>query len=331
MEKKWITYLSIFLSFWIWVLFWVRIQSDTFEEKNIFVTRTWTGYLINPLLECELSTFWSNQKYIPFESEVKKRIQDEILSKNPDIHFSLYFRNLRNGPWFGIGENDDFAPASLMKLPVAISYMKWSEYLPEVKTFAFTGISDWLDTQNILPEKSVIPGKLYSLDDLIKFSLAYSDNNANETLTTHLPRDIIYKVFADLDLPIIEKLESWKNDYVSVKEYASFFRILYNASYLSDINSSYLLDIMTHSSMTWGIRESIPNDIVVAHKFWERRIPNQDGTYTSQFHDCGVIYYTNYPYIICMMTKGGDNIPHLEEIVKDASSIVYKEIRKRYK
>ncbi|GAB0174785.1 MAG: hypothetical protein HHAS10_06640 [Candidatus Altimarinota bacterium] len=332
MKKNGISLLVTLVAFGIGIFFGIQIQSDNFEEKNIFVERTGTGYLVNPLIECELSTFGSNQKYIPFENDVKKRIKNEILSKNPDLQMSLYFRNLRNGPWFGIGEDEDFAPASLMKLPVAVSYMKWSEYVQEVKTFAFTGIADSMYIQNIPPEKMVIPGKLYSLNELIELSLAYSDNNANETLSSHLPRDIIYKVFNDLDLPIIGKLEAGENDYISVKEYASFFRILYNASYLSDVDSSFLLDIMTRSAMSGGIRASIPNDIIVAHKFGERRIQNADNTtYISQFHDCGIVYYADYPYIVCIMTKGGDSIPRLEKIVENASSIIFEEIRKRYK
>ncbi len=87
------------------------------------------------------------------------------------------------------------------------------------------------------------------MSELMKYSLIYSDNNANETLLRYLPKEIIYKVFTDLSLPIIDKLEAAKDDYISVREYASFFRILYNASYLSDINSSFLLEIMTQSAI----------------------------------------------------------------------------------
>ena len=285
--------------------------------------------MINPLLECELSTFWSNQKYIPFENETKSLIQKEIQSKNPDLSFSLYFRNLRNGPWFGINEDTDFAPASLMKLPVAIAYLKWGEYNPEIWKLTLTWVADTTDDQNIVPKESITIGKAYKIEELIRFALIYSDNSANETLIESLPKDIIYKVFTDLSLPIIAQLEAGENDYISVKEYASFFRVLYNASYLTDGNSSYLLDILSQSSMTWAIRASIPDDIIVAHKFWERRLQNPDGSFTAQFHDCGIIYYSNYPYILCVMTKWSDDLPRLQKIVKDTSSIVFDEIRKR--
>lgn len=330
MYKKVGVVFIIIAAFFLWREMEKMLNKADFQDTKIHVDRTGTGYLINPLLECELSTFGSNQKYIPFESDAKNRIQKEIIDKNKDLQFALYFRNLRNGPWFWIDEETDYAPASLMKLPIAISYMKWSEYMPEIRNATFSWVIDIIDVQNIKPTESVVAGNTYSLDELIKFSLIFSDNNANETLLSHLPKDIIYKVFTDLNLPIIDKLEAWTNDYISVKEYASFFRVLYNASYLSDLNSSYLLDVLSKSAMTWAIRASVPNDIVVAHKFWERRLPNPDWSYTSQFHDCGIVYHPNYPYVICIMTKWWDNIPRLERLVKDTSAIIFDEINKRY-
>jgi beta-lactamase class A len=321
----------IIFAFLLWIWFDRLIHGDHFEEEKIHMERAGTGYLINPLLECELSTVWSNQKYIPFENETKNRIENEVVSKNRDIYLSLYFRNLRNGPWFGINEDADFSPASLMKLPVALSYLKWSEYVPGIKTSIFTWVVDTEYIQNITPEASIKAWEPYSMSELMKYSLVYSDNNANETLIRYLPKEILYKVFNDLSLPIIDKLEAGTDDYISVKEYASFFRMLYNASYLSDLDSSFLLDILTQSTIKSGLRWSIPSDITVAHKFWERRIINPDNTtFTSQFHDCGIVYYSNYPYIICIMTKWGDDIPRLEKIVEDTSRIIFEEIKKRY-
>lgn len=330
MYKKLFVILAIIASFFLGKYLENMRMLNQFEDKDIHVERSWSWSLINPLLECELSTYGSNQKYIPFEDETKKKIQSDIVSKNSDIKISLYFRNLRNGPWFWLDEEKYFAPASLMKLPVAIAYMKWSEYVPDIRNSFLSWVIDTSDEQNIVPNQSVQQWSSYKIDDLIKYALIYSDNNANETLNRNLPKDIILKVFNDLNLPIIEQLEKWENDYISVKEYASFFRVLYNASYLSDTNSYYLLDILSHSAMTWAIRASIPADITVAHKFWERRIQNPDLTFTSQFHDCGIVYYPNYPYIICIMTKWWDDMKRLEWIVEKTSEIVFSEIKKRY-
>jgi beta-lactamase class A len=300
------------------------------NQESIWEDRSGTGGLINPLLECEVSTYGNNQKYIPFESEVKKQIMTEVVWKNPDLHVSVYFRNLRNGPWFGIGENAEFSPASLMKLPVTMAYAKWSESVQDVFSRSLTGILETSSSQNTVVENLIEPGKPYSVDELIQHSLVNSDNNANLTLLKNIPIDMLLRVFRELNIPVIDEISAWKEEFITVKEYASFFRILYNASYLSREKSLYLLEIMTHSSMMDGIRWSIPLDIAVAHKFWERRIRWDEGTYVSQYHDCGIIYYEQYPYILCIMTKGGDDISRLENIVEQVSTLIFEVIRERY-
>ena len=91
-----------------------------------------SGYeFINPLVECETDTIDNNQKYLPFEKELTRKIE-EIENAHPDTHLSLYFRNLKNGPWFGINENASFSPASLMKLPILLMYLKWKEEDPNI-------------------------------------------------------------------------------------------------------------------------------------------------------------------------------------------------------
>ncbi|MDQ5968539.1 MAG: beta-lactamase class [Patescibacteria group bacterium] len=39
----------------------------------------------------------------------------------------IYVRNLNNGPWFGINENEKYSPASMMKVPILITFLKWIE------------------------------------------------------------------------------------------------------------------------------------------------------------------------------------------------------------
>ena len=45
---------------------------------------------------------------------------------------SVYFRDLQYGPTFGIDEYSKFSPASLLKLPMMISYLSLSEDNPDI-------------------------------------------------------------------------------------------------------------------------------------------------------------------------------------------------------
>lgn len=44
----------------------------------------------------------------------------------------VYVRNLNNGPWFGINENEKYSPASLMKVPILMTFLKWIELDPSI-------------------------------------------------------------------------------------------------------------------------------------------------------------------------------------------------------
>ncbi|MDO8560151.1 MAG: serine hydrolase [bacterium] len=57
---------------------------------------------------------------------------------------------------------------------------------------------------------------------------------------------------------------------MSVKDYASFFRILYNASYLNREQSERALGLMTKTRFRDGIIAGVPAGRPVAHKFGER-------------------------------------------------------------
>ncbi len=288
--------------------------------------------LINPLIECEIQNLSSQQKYIPFEKTLRDDIESSIMSKNPGISISLYFRNMRNGPWFGINEKSEYAPASLMKLPIAISYLKWVEIDPSIWDKKLIGVYETSSTQNISPTEHISEWSGYTIDELIRYALVYSDNDANRTLMNNISPENLFRVFRELWIPIIQELEEWKDDYISVKEYASFFRILYNASYLSRSSSEYLLTVMSESEYKRWIWKPIPADTAVSHKFWERwYIDSTTGEMNYEFHDCGIVYYEKYPYLLCVMTKWDTSLEVLEGIVEEVSEMTYKTISNIYK
>ena len=117
--------ISISLGFSIGTLYPSNIQSDEGIRTHQ------AGYLYtNPLLECENNGSFAKQKYIPFEKITLQKIQENMSQNHSGVLLSVYFRNLNNGPWFGIRENEKYIPASLMKLTLLISYMKWWEEDP---------------------------------------------------------------------------------------------------------------------------------------------------------------------------------------------------------
>jgi beta-lactamase class A len=110
-----------------------------------------------------------------------------------------------------------------------------------------------------------------------------------------------------------------------VKGYSSIFRLLYNSSFLDTENSEKLLATLSESSFNQGLRQGVPENIKISHKFGEREITK---TGEKQLHDCGIIYYPTNPYLLCVMTKGKD-FKELTRIIGHISSEVYKEFDSR--
>ncbi len=111
---------------------------------------------------------------------------------------------------------------------------------------------------------------------------------------------------------------------ITVREYSSLFRQLYNASYLSPKMSEEALKLLTRTKFTSGLVAGVPSGVKIAHKFGELGLPNGQ----RQLHDCGIIYYPGNPYLLCVMTKGSDS-NMLAAIIQSISARVYKEVDSR--
>ena len=153
-----------------------------------------SGYnFINPLLECEIQSNWDRQKYIPFETETINRIKKEVIETHSGMTIGIYVRNLNNGPWFGINEDEKYSPASLMKVPILITFLKWIESDPNILTRKILVNDDENgSTQYFKPAKKLIIGKEYTVKELLEQMIIYSDNSAMNILANIMPIDFLY-------------------------------------------------------------------------------------------------------------------------------------------
>lgn len=306
----------LFVSFFSGVYFSKKfsqnVSSDSLDLKSK-VERREEGYtFINPLLECEYENSQGNTSLKNIKTATQK-----ILDKYPDDSISLYYRDLSNGPWYGIRENENFAPQSLLKLPVAISYIKISELNSSILQNKIA-YSEPIES-NLNPEDDLILGESYEVEFLIKRILKLSDNIAFNLLASHISQEQLLKTHDDLG--IVFPSNETPTDFVSVRSYSSLFRVLYNSSYLYRQNSEYLLKILSETEFKDGLVAGIPKEIVVSHKFGILNKENE----IKQLHDCGIVYAPDKPYILCVMTKG-KNLDELKIIIKEISSAIYQSV-----
>lgn len=275
---------------------------------------------INPLLECEVYPEISST-LTPFEDKLDRYIES-VLTNGRVSDVSVYYRDLVNGPWIGINEEKKFSPASLLKVPLMMSILHMSDQNPSFleQEFTFQSTQDNHKSQLIPPEKVMEVGKNYSVSQLLERMIMYSDNDAANVLALSIPQAEFFRPYNELGLPA-PRMNSGEY-FITVVDYASFFRVLYNSTYLDREESERALSLLSTTAFKKGLVAGVPENIRVSHKFGERQWEDSN---EQQLHDCGIIYHPVRPYILCVMTKGKDT-ERLTEVTRSISKISYDEV-----
>lgn len=309
----WIIVINVLL---MTFFFWYLKQDD--NKWTEVRENSWYKH-INPLLECNTWIWYYNPKDVKWKIDDFIWYQTDLWKIN---YLAYYVRLLNNWATFWVNENELFVPASLLKIPIWIAYYKKLEndrkygenkiFVDKI-LFAVNERNFWEDT--------IKTWNTYTIYQLIYEALVNSDNIAANLLLEYIWRDEIYKIYKDLWLWVIDfdKPDSLK---ISVKDYSTFFRVLYNASYLNRESSEEILSILLQWSFTSWIRRLIPDWVEIANKFWEREIIE---TWEKQLHDCWIIYKPNNPYMICIMSRW-NNFDELSYTIQMVSKMIFDDI-----
>ena len=279
---------------------------------------------VSPLLACGDNSINSTSEYKTLESTIKQIISQKTeAGKITDA--SVYLRN-PTGAWLGVNENTEYAPASLLKVPLMIAYYKLSESKPEILTqqLFYDGKKDDNASETFKNAHAITRG-WYSVDDLITAMAGYSDNNATLILKKNMDPKMLTEVYNDLGLPVATN-ENPVAQSISAREYSYFFRVLYNATYVSPEHSEKALEILTGQDFPEGIQATVPSSVPISQKFGERSLLTPSGEVISrELHDCGIVYDTNATYLLCIMTRGRD-FNDLVDVIQSIGKAAYQHI-----
>lgn len=230
---------------------------------------------------------------------------------------SVYLKDFSQNEWMTINEEEKFEPGSLFKVPILIAYLKMNEEHPGVLDKELLYNQPFNIGKNVAySSKTIQLGKAYKIRELLKYMIAYSDNNATALLNNNLKADVLIKLFKDLELEIPNV--SAKQYFFTTKQYSLFMRAIYNAAYLTIDDSEYAAELLSKSEFNDGIRKGVPASIKMAHKFGESGNPIE-----KQLHESAIVYNNDKPYLLTVMTKGKDNAS-LSKLIGEISSVVYK-------
>jgi beta-lactamase class A len=143
-----------------------------------------------------------------------------------------------------------------------------------------------------------------------------------------LPSNRLEKTFNDLS---VEYDPHQQEDSLSLHSFAAFFRVLCNASYLSEEMSEKALRYLSKTSFRTGMVAGVPPNVDIASKHGGRTVSvsaEGNGKAQSQLHEFGIIYHPNRPFLLGIMVRG-ENFDHLTTTLRDITHLVYEEVDKQ--
>lgn len=280
---------------------------------------------INPLLFCsdqEISNY-NNSLTLTMEKRLRSYLE-KAEKQGLAAEASVYYRDLNDGPWVLINGTMRTVPASLLKVPTALAIYKHAEQDPAflAKRLALEEATDPNSEQYFTPKNAVKSGEPYTVKQLVELMLKDSDNGALYLLGTTLPVQNFTDSYSDLGIPVPTEMAPGYT--VSARTFASFFRVLFNSSYLEHDTSEYLLSVLADSSFSQGLRAGLPPTIQVADKFGEFRVTETD----LRLNDCGIVYRPSDPYILCVLTRG-ENYDNLASVISTISKTVFETLEEQ--
>jgi beta-lactamase class A len=242
---------------------------------------------------------------------------DQAIAQGVLTRASVYVSHTRSSDWFSLNPNERYNPGSLLKIPTMMTILKMAEGDDELLAtrWRFERVPP-MPAAAFPPSRAIVPGRAYTVQELLEYTILVSDNLSNAVLLQHIDNSRVEDLMTRLGLPKVDRRMPGYS--LTPEEYAAILKALYNVAYLSPESSEYAMDLLLNTEFSAGLRKGVPNGVEMAHKFGEWKLPG-----AGQFHEAGIVYGENGPYIIVVMTEGPDVLA-LPEVVAGVSSMVYQ-------
>jgi beta-lactamase class A len=288
----------------------VIIRNTTLREAGY--------HYINPILLCNVNPPDEVNEDKALTSKIRSVINQ---SQNSANDISAYVLQFKVGKWAGVDINEQYSPASMLKVPTMMAILKYTEthegFLS--KQIYFDGSFDDNTAQNYRPADFIKAKHTYTIDQLLTYMIVYSDNNATRLLNGVIDQSSLTELYIDLGI----QLPAASVDFMSTKTYAMFLRILYGSTYLTREMSEKALKLLSANDFPQGLYAGVPQGVEIAQKYGERQVFNPDGTlFQRELHDCGIVYAPTGPYVLCVMTRGED-FGQMSTLIQKISKVVY--------
>ena len=203
-----------------------------------------------------------------------------------------------------------------------LTYLRMDEANPGIlnKKLSFDSPQEFIPNQTYNSQQIQL-GKSYTIKELLKYMIAYSDNNATYLLNKNVDMKMFQKLFTEINIPLKDIQNG--NIKLDVAHCSQLLKVIYNSAFLSVDHSEFAAELLAQCDFKEGMVKGLPPNTVIAHKFGEMG----DAT-TRQLHETGIIYLNNSSYLLTIMTKGYA-IDKLPSVIADITAMTYAEMTKK--
>ncbi|NCC51999.1 MAG: serine hydrolase [Spartobacteria bacterium] len=245
-------------------------------------------------------------------------LREQLLIRLDDAQgqYSVYIEDLAGGTTLGLRPDVSYPAWSLLKIVVLATVLNKidegalsiDQAMPAPKTDQ--------SSPPIFAETAPMPEEP-TIHDLLVRLICYSDNAASFQLAKLFTAAEFQENLARLGLPQTPPGQP-RNALpdISARQFAQALRTLFFSAYLSPELSTFALQLMAASIYGSQIQTGLPPEISVAHMVGF----NAD---SGDFHDCGIIYLPNRPYILCVMSARNTR-EQSDQVIADLSRLVYQ-------
>ncbi|MDR9757311.1 MAG: serine hydrolase [Thermoanaerobacterales bacterium] len=240
---------------------------------------------------------------------LEKEIIDLIDQKQGT--YGVYVMDLNTGQICGVNEDTVFHAASTFKVPVNLYLF---QQIAEGKINPHKKLiykeKHYEGGTGILQYKKY--GSRYTIQELAKYSIVYSDNVATNMLLELLGKKNVKKMMSDLGGHIVD----YSKNTTCPRDMAIYLEALLQFNEEHPDEGELLIKYLKNTVFNDRIPPLLPEGTEVAHKI---------GNWPAQgsYHDVGIVYHPSHPYIISLFSKDAPNSDYAYQVLQQISRLVY--------
>lgn len=165
--------------------------------------------------------------------------------------------------------------------------------------------------------------RAYTLEELMRIMIVYSDNTATNVLIDFLGMEKINECIRSLGfeksllqrkMMDFESAKAGKENFTAPDEMAAFLERLYKGQLLGKDADDIMLDIMKGQADEMDMRLHLPDEIPIARKSGELGCLN---------HEIAIVWGEKTDYLFCSFSWNGPDNNETRQLMSDTSKIVY--------